>query len=115
MILDMKSMLFFPVFYFKSHVLWAYIMSSIKSFVLLRLERFPVLFLLQDGRQACGRPGAHSYQLHRAAASGNGDEQSRKNSGVGLTEESEHSLLHTDLSLIFKRARSISGYKVPLV
>lgn len=43
MILDMKSKLFFPVFYFKSHVLWAYITSSIKSFVLLRLERFPVL------------------------------------------------------------------------
>lgn len=49
------------------------------------------------------------------AATGNGDEQRRTNSGVGLTEESEHSLLHTDLSLIFKSARSVSGYKVPLI
>lgn len=43
MILDIKSKLFFLAFYFDSHVWWAYIMFTVKSIVLLRLERFPVL------------------------------------------------------------------------
>lgn len=44
MILDIKSKLFFPAFYFNSHVWWACIMFTVKSVVLLRLERFPVLW-----------------------------------------------------------------------